>query len=181
MTPEKFIHSHLIDCINIVCYLHQNINLFVITGISELNGFTLSHYGSSVLLSTLTLGITASEPRLDTGYWLDITRQDFHLLYDISLNPPGIKDRTCIQDFYFSAKSVPDSLVMKIARVTSDTRNFYLTYSAALQPPVVAAAGWIVVVTVSCRKSANAVEIAPTINPAVGSEGLHGPLIHVTC
>ena len=134
MTPEKFIHSHLIDCINIVCYLHQNINLFVITGISELNGFTLSHYGSSVLLSTLTLGITASEPRLDTGYWLDITRQDFHLLYDISLNPPGMKDRTCIQDFYFSAKSVPASLVMKIARVTSDTRNFYLTYSAALQP-----------------------------------------------
>lgn len=99
MTPEKFIHSHLIDCINIVCYLHQNINLFVITGISDLNGFTLAHYGSSVLLSTLTLGITASEPRLDTGYWLDITRQDFHLLYDISLNPPGMKDRTCIQDF----------------------------------------------------------------------------------
>ena len=99
MTPEKFIHSHLIDCINIVCYSHQNINLFVITGISELFGFTLAHYGSSVLLSTLTPDITASEPRLDTGCWLDITRQDFHLLYDISLNPPGMKDRTCIQDF----------------------------------------------------------------------------------
>jgi len=38
-------------------------------------------------LSTLTLNITASEPRLDTGCWLDITRWELPPLYDISLNP----------------------------------------------------------------------------------------------
>ena len=45
-------------------------------------------YGSSVLLSTLTPNITALEPRLDTGCWLDITRLELPQLYDISLNPP---------------------------------------------------------------------------------------------
>ena len=45
------------------------------------------HFGSNVLLSTLTLNITASEPRLDTSCWLDITRWGLHPLYDISLNP----------------------------------------------------------------------------------------------
>ena len=38
-------------------------------------------------MSTLTLNITASEPRLDTGCWLDITRWELPPLYDISLNP----------------------------------------------------------------------------------------------
>ena len=42
--------------------------------ILKLNSFTLSHYGSPALLSTLTLDITTSEPRLDTGCWLDFTR-----------------------------------------------------------------------------------------------------------
>ena len=45
----------------------------------------LTHYGSHVPLSTLTLNITTSEPRLGTGCWLDFTRQAL-LLYDISLN-----------------------------------------------------------------------------------------------
>ena len=51
-------------------------------------GFRLLLYGSNVLLSTLTPNITASEPRLDTGCWLDITRLELPQLYDISLNPP---------------------------------------------------------------------------------------------
>lgn len=55
--------------------------------ISGLISFTLSHYGSYAPLSTLTLGITTTEPRLGTGCWLNFTRQVL-LLYDIGLNPP---------------------------------------------------------------------------------------------
>ena len=133
MTPEKFIHSHLIDCINIVCYLHQNINLFIITGISELFGFTLAHYGSSVLLSTLTPDITASEPRLGTDCWLDFTRQ-FTLLYDIGLNPSdtvqdmiiSVTDLSCLDMF---VQKVLLYLIMKLL-VPSRHSQFYLTYKA---------------------------------------------------
>lgn len=129
--------SHLIDCINFVYCLHQNINLFVIVGISDLNGFTLSHYGSSFLLSTLTLDITVSEPRLDTGCWLDITRQDPYLLYDISLNPPVKKERNLHVRYYFLEKSIFCLLVMKICSCHKwNEQIFYLTYSVALQPLV---------------------------------------------
>ena len=72
---------------------------------------------------------------------------------------------------------------MKIARVTSDTRNFYLTYSAALQPSVaVATVRTVVAVAASCGSIVNIdVVNAPTQNPVDGRVGLHGPVVHVTC
>jgi hypothetical protein len=43
--------------------------------------FTLSDCGSIAPLPTLKPNVTTSAPRLSTGGWLNLTRQDFHLLY----------------------------------------------------------------------------------------------------
>ena len=66
-------------------------------------------------MSTLTLNITASEPRLGTGCWLDFTRQ-FTLLYDIGLNPSdtvqdmiiSITDLSCLDMFVPKILTISD-------------------------------------------------------------------------
>ena len=75
---------------------------------------------------------------------------------------------------------------MKIARVTSDTRNFYLTYSAALQPHAAEVAA-AVVRNLGVAADASGVNVTivvvcvPTHSPDAGRDGLHGPLTYVTC
>lgn len=49
--------------------------------LTRLYRFTLTDYGSVAPLPTLKPNVTTSVPRLSTGSWLDLTRQDSHLLY----------------------------------------------------------------------------------------------------
>lgn len=51
----------------------------------EFRGSTSSAFtfGLLPLLPTLSLNVTASDPRLDTGGWLGLSRREFHPLYTV--------------------------------------------------------------------------------------------------
>ena len=68
------------DDIIVACCIPKYIG-FCIFRLTRLNHFTLSDCGSIATLPTLKPNVTTSAPRLSTGGWLDLTRQDAHLLY----------------------------------------------------------------------------------------------------
>ena len=93
----------------------------VFTVFTRLYRFTLSDCGSIASLPTLKPNVTTSAPRLSTGSWLDLTRQDFHLLCI-----QRFQDARRVDGFYSMTTAAPHRTVLAVFPHTALHKNHSL-------------------------------------------------------